>query len=63
MTLCRAYTYDLLATGTAVSWEALFIYDVLIVSLTLFKAYRERARRRITSGNDLFGLIVRDGAS
>ena len=50
-----------LDAGVAVSWEALFVYDILIVSLTLYKAYQERSRHRIMRRDDLFSLIVRDG--
>ncbi len=58
--LCLSILLDI-----AVAWEALFVYDILIFALTLFKTYRERSyyrpgqRRRI----DLVGLIVRDGES
>ena len=37
------------------------MYDVLIVSLTVAKGYRDRRRHRISGRNDLVGLIVRDG--
>ena len=47
--------------GVAVAWEALFAYDVLIVSLTVSKGYRDRKRHRMSGRNDLVGLIVRDG--
>ncbi|KAJ3559388.1 hypothetical protein NM688_g385 [Phlebia brevispora] len=59
---CHISLNRIKAIRTAVSWEALFAYDVLIVSLTWFKAHRERSRRRGLDKNDLFGLIVRDGA-
>ncbi len=49
----------------AVAWEALFAYDILIFSLTLFKTYRERSYYRPGQWQklDLIGLIVRDGKS
>lgn len=47
----------------AVAWEALFVYDVMIVILTMARTYKERFHLR-PSGHrrDLVGLIVRDGA-
>ncbi|EKM56620.1 uncharacterized protein PHACADRAFT_253831 [Phanerochaete carnosa HHB-10118-sp] len=47
----------------AVAWEALFIWDSFIFSLTILKTYKERFRyAAVARGNDLLSLIVRDGA-
>ena len=48
-------------SGVAVAWEALFVYDLLIVSLTLAKGYKDRARHPVPGGDELMDLIVRDG--
>lgn len=48
----------ILPTGIASAWEALFIYDTIIFSFTLFKTYKER-RNHITP--DILSLILRDG--
>ena len=45
----------------AVAWEALFVYDIMIVTLTLLKTYKERFRFRRENRGDLVSLIVRDG--
>jgi hypothetical protein len=45
----------------AVAWEALFLYDLLIFSLTLYRSYKDRAPYDITMHTDLFSLVVRDG--
>ncbi|KAK0219918.1 hypothetical protein IW262DRAFT_989063 [Armillaria fumosa] len=47
------------AIRIASAWEALFIYDTIIFSFTLFKTYKER-RNHITP--DILSLILRDGA-
>ncbi len=56
--LCLSILLDI-----AVAWEALFVYDILIFALTLFKTYRERFYYRPGRryNIDLVGLIVRDG--
>ncbi|KAG7448397.1 uncharacterized protein BT62DRAFT_1003114 [Guyanagaster necrorhizus] len=46
------------AIRIAAAWEALFIYDTILFSLTLFKTYKER-RNHITP--DILSLILRDG--
>lgn len=48
-------------TDIAVAWEALFVYDIMIVTLTLLKTYKERIHIRRESRGDLVSLIVRDG--
>ena len=48
--------------GLAVSWEALFLFDLLIFALTLFKTYRERKLNPTSSGRrDIVYLLMRDG--
>lgn len=47
------------AIRIASAWEALFVYDTIIFSFTLFKTYKER-RNHITP--DILSLILRDGA-
>ena len=37
------------------------MYDLLIVSLTLAKGYKDRARHPVPGGDELMDLIVRDG--
>lgn len=50
------------AMRLAGAWEALFVYDVILFSLTIFKTIREKRDRRITGINiDLITLILRDG--
>ena len=54
--------YDLRIVGTAIPWEAIFALDIVIVSLTLFKAYGLRAARRLQVGTyDLIDIILWDG--
>ena len=52
--------------GIAVAWEALFVYDIMIVTLTLVRTWKMRERRswvhRPRHRRDLVGLIARDGA-
>ncbi len=44
------------------SWEALFIFDLMVFALTLGKTLSERYRIRVTSGrHDIIALILRDG--
>ncbi|THH27678.1 hypothetical protein EUX98_g6509 [Antrodiella citrinella] len=50
------------AIRIAVAWECLFLFDSMIVSLTLYKSYKEVTRSRIGNLNDLILLIARDGA-
>lgn len=46
------------------SWESLFLFDLTIFCLTLFKTWQERRRNPITIGrNDIVSLVMRDGGS
>ncbi|KAF7967544.1 hypothetical protein HWV62_33964 [Athelia sp. TMB] len=46
-----------------IPWEALFAYDVMVVTLTVLKTWRARHRFGFSPGYvSLFGLILRDGA-
>ena len=47
--------------GTAVPWESLLAFDVLVFLLIMYKAFKERGRLDIITDDNLFGLIVRDG--
>ena len=50
--------------GLAVSWEALFLFDLLIFALTLFKTYRAQILRDIASGrSSTMFVFLRDGES
>lgn len=47
----------------AVAWEALFLYDVLIFSLTMYKTWKNRAVYAISDAQpNLVTLMMRDGA-
>jgi len=48
----------------AVAWEALFVYDTLVVALTLRKTYNARPQHNFTSIRriDIISLVLRDGA-
>ncbi|GBE87488.1 hypothetical protein SCP_1101650 [Sparassis crispa] len=60
---CHTAAPRVTAIRTAVAWEALFIYDILIFSLTVFKTFKERSRNVVTVGKfDVVSLIFRDGA-
>ncbi|OSX63338.1 hypothetical protein POSPLADRAFT_1045690 [Postia placenta MAD-698-R-SB12] len=49
--------------GVAVAWEALFLYDVLIFSLTMYKTWKNRAVYAISDARpNLVTLMMRDGA-
>ena len=48
--------------GLAIAWEALFVFDVMIVVLTLASAYRTKSLNQ-KGPRDLASLIVRDGES
>jgi len=51
------------AIRLAGAWEALFVYDLLIFSLTLRKTWKARKDHSITGINvPLISLILRDGA-
>ncbi len=46
------------------SWESLFLFDLTIFSLTLFKTLQARRRNPVTIGrNDILSLVMRDGSS
>ncbi|KDR72707.1 hypothetical protein GALMADRAFT_252913 [Galerina marginata CBS 339.88] len=56
-----------LSTGTAIrlagAWEALFVYDTIIFTLTVVKTWKARRDHAITGINiPLISLILRDGA-
>ncbi|KAF5336485.1 hypothetical protein D9611_006684 [Ephemerocybe angulata] len=52
---------QILVCGLAGAWEALFLYDSILFSLTLYKTLKERKDNRITGINiDLVSLILRD---
>ncbi|KAF8157111.1 hypothetical protein B0H34DRAFT_486936 [Crassisporium funariophilum] len=56
-----------LSNGTAIrlagAWEALFVYDSIIFSLTLFKTWKARRDHAITGIEiPLISMILRDGA-
>jgi hypothetical protein len=48
----------------AVAWEALFVYDSLVLVLTLLKTYNARHRHNFTSTGrtNIVSLVLRDGA-
>lgn len=49
-------------TGYATAWEVLFVWDLTIFALTIYKTWQERFRYiSVLSGSDLLSLIVRDG--
>ena len=53
---------DLRSVGTAIPWEAIFAFDIVIVTLTLLKAYSLRAAGHLQTGRySLLGLILWDG--
>ncbi|KAJ3492239.1 hypothetical protein NLI96_g123 [Meripilus lineatus] len=59
---CHAALATITGIHVATAWEALFVYDLLIFTLTLVKTYRERSRYLTGNLNELVGLIFRDGA-
>ncbi|KAH8097005.1 hypothetical protein BXZ70DRAFT_1009332 [Cristinia sonorae] len=59
---CHAASAKTRAIRIAVAWECLFVFDLMIFSLTLYKSYNEASRNRLGSLNDLVYLIARDGA-
>lgn len=58
---CHAASSRISAIHIAVAWEALFIWDLLIFSLTFFKSVKNRGQYN-RGRNDLVSLILRDGA-
>ncbi|KAI0360506.1 hypothetical protein OH77DRAFT_1445358 [Trametes cingulata] len=60
---CHLMAERMTAIRLAVSWEALFAFDLMVFILTVSKTFRERYRHRVTSGrHDIISLILRDGA-
>ncbi|KAH9852454.1 hypothetical protein C2E23DRAFT_825569 [Lenzites betulinus] len=60
---CHLLADRMTAVRLAVSWEALFLFDLMVFSLTVGKTFRERNRQRVTSGrHDIISLILRDGS-
>ncbi|KAL1941716.1 hypothetical protein VTO73DRAFT_6716 [Trametes versicolor] len=60
---CHLLADRMTAIRLAVSWEALFVFDLMVFSLTLGKTLSERYRTRVTSGrHDIISLILRDGS-
>ncbi|TCD59803.1 hypothetical protein EIP91_011416, partial [Steccherinum ochraceum] len=59
---CHTASSKITAIHIAVAWECLFVFDTMILSLTLYKSYKEISRTRIGTLNELFLLIARDGA-
>ncbi|KAI0746960.1 hypothetical protein C8Q80DRAFT_1178553 [Daedaleopsis nitida] len=60
---CHLAADRITAIRLAVSWEALFLFDLTIFSLTLYKTYRERRRHPVSIGkHDIVSLVMRDGA-
>ncbi|CDO75761.1 hypothetical protein BN946_scf184921.g37 [Trametes cinnabarina] len=60
---CHLEADRMTAIRLAVSWEALFVFDLMIFTLTVCKTFRERYRHRVTLGHhDIISLILRDGA-
>lgn len=49
-----------ITTGVAISWEALFLYDIILFCLTIYKTWRV-GRRPGENGIPLISLILRDG--
>ncbi|KAI0635333.1 hypothetical protein C8Q77DRAFT_1107469 [Trametes polyzona] len=60
---CHLLAERMTAIRLAVSWEALFAFDLMVFTLTVCKTFRERFRHRVTSGrHDIITLILRDGS-
>lgn len=60
----RCRSWFLRFSGLAGAWEALFAYDSIIFTLTLWKTIKERKERRVTGINiALVDLLLRDGKS
>ncbi|PCH45041.1 hypothetical protein WOLCODRAFT_77655, partial [Wolfiporia cocos MD-104 SS10] len=58
---CHIASTRLTYVRIAVAWEALFVYDISIFVLTLYKTWKERHVMRTVQDN-IFQLIWRDGA-
>ncbi|RPD65688.1 hypothetical protein L227DRAFT_570971 [Lentinus tigrinus ALCF2SS1-6] len=60
---CHLAADRVTAIRIAVSWESLFLFDLTIFSLTLFKTWQQRRRNPVTVGRgDILSLVMRDGA-
>ncbi|TCD69426.1 hypothetical protein EIP91_007773 [Steccherinum ochraceum] len=59
---CHTASSKISAIHIAVAWECLFVFDTMILCLTLYKSYKEISRARIGTLDELFLLIARDGA-
>ncbi|TCD69429.1 hypothetical protein EIP91_007776 [Steccherinum ochraceum] len=58
---CHTASSKITAIHIAVAWECLFVFDTMILSLTLYKSYKEISREYVGTLN-LMLLIARDGA-
>ncbi|EEB94063.1 hypothetical protein MPER_07193 [Moniliophthora perniciosa FA553] len=56
MTRVRGYR----AAQAAAAWEAVFLYDILIFSLAMYKAYR--TKKELGMKLPLMSIIIRDGS-
>jgi len=61
---CHMALSDKTGIHIAVAWEALFVYDSLVLVLTLLKTYNARHRHNFTSTGrtNIVSLVLRDGA-
>ncbi|KZT10446.1 uncharacterized protein LAESUDRAFT_721805 [Laetiporus sulphureus 93-53] len=60
---CHIGSTRITAIRIAVAWESLFVYDVIIFSLTLCKTWKERFLHPILIERiDILALMLRDGA-
>jgi len=61
---CHMALSDKTGIHIAVAWEALFVYDSLVVALTLLKTYNARSQHNFTSMRriNIMSLVLRDGA-
>ncbi|KAE9391893.1 hypothetical protein BT96DRAFT_291426 [Gymnopus androsaceus JB14] len=53
------------AAKTAIGWEGLFLFDLLLFSMTVRKAYQMRRESEVNTGKmggSLFSVVVRDGS-
>ncbi|KAI0702017.1 hypothetical protein C8T65DRAFT_655718 [Cerioporus squamosus] len=60
---CHLAADRMTAIRLAVAWESLFLFDLTIFCLTLFKTWKTRRRNPVTiARNDIISLVMRDGA-
>ncbi|KAI0070130.1 hypothetical protein K474DRAFT_912204 [Panus rudis PR-1116 ss-1] len=60
---CHQAISEETAIHLAVAWEVLFVYDLMIFILTVYKTFHERTRGgTVAILNDIVELIFRDGA-